>query len=97
MPYSNGDLTLGEQLEQHAENRAISKELSTCWNEGYAEGLKAANADLLAALKGLSGNLDGWLTTADAGLPAVVKTIGDCANLHTAQRGARAAIARAKP
>ncbi len=51
MPYPNGDPTLGEQLDQHAKNKAIGKELSACWDEGYAEGIKAINADLLAMLK----------------------------------------------
>ena len=38
MPYSDGNPTLGEQVEQHMETRAIHKELSACWDEGYAEG-----------------------------------------------------------
>ena len=50
MPYPNGDLTLDEQVDQHMENKAISKEMSACWDEGYAEGRKAINAALLAAL-----------------------------------------------
>ncbi len=51
---------------------------------------------LIAALERLTEKLAGWLTTADAGLPAVVKTIGDCSDLHTAQRKALAALAAAK-
>ncbi len=38
MPYSDGSPTLGEQVEQHMETRAIHKELTECWDEGYAEG-----------------------------------------------------------
>lgn len=50
------------------------------------------NAALVKALEGLSNKLARWLTTADAGLPAVIKTIGDCADLHTAHSKARAAL-----
>ncbi len=57
--------------------------------------LKDVNTDLLAATTALCDELDPWLTTADAGLPAVIKTLGDSAALHTAQRKARAAIDRA--
>ena len=56
--------------------------------------LKAANAELLGVLAGLSSELARWLTTADAGLPAVIKTLGDCADLHTAQRKARVVLAK---
>jgi hypothetical protein len=56
----------------------------------------AVNADLLAALERITKALGPWLVTADSGLPAVPKTIRDCADLHTAQRVACAAIARAK-
>ena len=51
---------------------------------------------LLEALETLSGALAPWLTTADAGLPAVVKTLGNCADLHAAQRKALAAIRATK-
>lgn len=57
--------------------------------------LIAAAPDLYEALRTLIDTLAPWLTTADAGLPAVVRTIGDCADLHNAQRAARAALARA--
>jgi hypothetical protein len=57
--------------------------------------LIASAPDLLAALEHLTETLAPWLVTADAGLPAVPKTIGDCADLHTAQRDACAAIKRA--
>ena len=57
----------------------------------------AAERDRLkAALEILTRELAPWLTTADAGLPAVVKTLGDCASLHNAQRKARAALAKNK-
>lgn len=54
--------------------------------------LKAANVELAKTLEGLSSELAGWLTTADAGLPAVIKTLGDCADLHMAHRKALAAL-----
>ena len=50
--------------------------------------------ELVTALKTLSNELAPWLTTADAGLPAVVKTLGDSATLHTAQRTATALLAK---
>ena len=51
---------------------------------------------LVVALEILINELEPWLTEADAGLPAVIKTLGDCANLHTAQRKARAVLDEAR-
>ncbi len=57
----------------------------------------AAERDRLAkALENLVNKLEPWLTEADAGLPAVIKTLGGCANLHTAQRKATAVLAAAR-
>ena len=52
--------------------------------------------ELVKALETLSNELAPWLTTADAGLPAVVKTLGDSAALHTARRKASALLAKVK-
>ena len=54
-----------------------------------------AERDMLRkALNTLSTELTPWLTGV-GGLPAVIKTIGDCTDLHTAQRKARAVLAKA--
>lgn len=42
--------------------------------------------DIRSALEELTKTLGPFLCTAEEGLPAVVKTIGDCADLHTAYR-----------
>ena len=59
------------------------------------EPCATVTATLLEALEALTSELGPWLTTT-GGLPAVIKTLGDCADLHTAQRKAYAAIAKAR-
>ncbi len=46
------------------------------------------SADLRAALRDLTTSLGPFLCTADAGLPAVVRTLGQSADLHSAYRRA---------
>jgi len=42
MPYSNGDPTLGEQVEAHMETRREAEALRKVWDEAYAAGLEDA-------------------------------------------------------
>jgi hypothetical protein len=50
---------------------------------------------LEAALRRLHDAVKPWLATADAGLPAVARNIGEAANLHNAQRAAATTLADA--
>ena len=52
--------------------------------------------ELVETLETLSNELAPWLTTADAGLPAVIKTLGESAELHFFQRKASALLAKVK-
>ena len=59
MPYPDGNPTLGEQIDQHMENKAIGEEMGKAWDEGYAEGKRESEERIELLQAAISDNLPG--------------------------------------
>lgn len=54
-----GSPTLGEQVEQHMETLVLHKELTECWDKGYAEGKQKSEEQIERLRAAISDNLPG--------------------------------------